>query len=147
MKYIKKINEAFFLNPIDLKEIMRTEYLSICKDTDSISKYEVSKIKNFISNNYVDYVFNPYYHLKVKLELNKLFIRLTKEELTYAKKYSTFKTKPVKKEVLSISIIKNDDYYYIYNNNKFYKCDQLKELLIILKELMNTNKDIIKKTT
>jgi len=147
MKYIKKINESFIINPIDLREIKRTEYLSICKDTDPISKYEVSKIKNFISNNYVDYGFNPYYCLKVKLELNKLFIRLKKEELTYAKKYSTFKTKPVKKEVLFISIIKIDDYYYIYNNIKFYKCDQLKELLIVLKELMDTNKYIIKKTT
>ena len=143
MKYIKK-HESFFLSPLDLKEIMRTEYLSICNNTDPIFKYEVSKVKNLIVSNYLEYKFSPYYSLKVKLELNKLFIRL-KEEV---KKYPVaYETKLIRKETVSISIIKKDDYYYIYNNNKFYKCDQLRELLIYLKELMDQNTKIIKKPT
>jgi hypothetical protein len=147
MKYIKK-HESFFLSPLDLKEIMRIEYLSICNNTDPISKYEVSKVKNLIVNNYLEYKFSPYYSLKVKLELNKLFIRLKEEVLTYPKKYSVaFETKLIRKETVSISIIKKDDYYYICDNNKFYKCDQLRELLIYLKELMNKNTYIIKKPT
>ena len=108
---IKKFFE-YYSNGI--VEINRDEYYNI-ENQDSFSEKEISKIKSIITNNLVK--------LSINNNNNLIYIEKKLFDKSFVISYN------------SIIIFKNDDYYYVkceIYNNKYYKCDQLYNLLKFL---------------